>query len=119
VTLIQRFGSALNLNIHFHMILLGGVYVPVEGAQPVFRHLPAPTATELGALVQQIAERIGKTLERRGLVERDMENAWLAPRQSPNSSMRLVMFADAAPTLMGRASRAAARPSCRSRARSD
>ena len=38
------------------MILLGGVYVPVEGAQPVFRHLPAPTATELGALVQQIAE---------------------------------------------------------------
>ncbi len=44
----------------------------------MFRHLPAPTATELTALVQQIAERIGKTLERRGLIERDMENAWLA-----------------------------------------
>jgi ribosomal protein S27E len=47
VTLIQRFGSALNLNIHFHMIVLDGVFVPVEGAPPVFRHLPAPTATEL------------------------------------------------------------------------
>jgi ribosomal protein S27E len=27
VTLIQRFGSALNLNIHFHMLFLDGVYV--------------------------------------------------------------------------------------------
>jgi ribosomal protein S27E len=27
VTLIQRFGSALNLNVHFHMIFADGVYV--------------------------------------------------------------------------------------------
>jgi len=27
VTLIQRFGSALNLNIRFHMLLLDGVYL--------------------------------------------------------------------------------------------
>jgi hypothetical protein len=26
VTLIQRFWSALNLNIHFHMLCLDGVY---------------------------------------------------------------------------------------------
>jgi len=26
VTLIQRFGSAINLNIHFHMLFLDGVY---------------------------------------------------------------------------------------------
>lgn len=50
VTLIQRSGSALNLNIHFHMIFLDGAYVPVEGAQPVFRHLSAPTATGLQGL---------------------------------------------------------------------
>ena len=50
VTLIQRFGSALNPNIHFHMIFLDGAYVPVEGAQPVFRHLSAPTATGLQGL---------------------------------------------------------------------
>lgn len=78
VTLIQRFGSALNLNIHFHMIFLAGVYVPLEGAAPVFRHVPAPTGAELQELVQQIATRIGKVLEQRGLVERDLENAWLA-----------------------------------------
>jgi len=45
VTLIQRFGSALNLNIHFHMIFLDGLYLPVEGAAPAFRHVPAPTGT--------------------------------------------------------------------------
>lgn len=55
VTLIQRFGSALNLNIHFHMIFLDGGYLPVEGAAPVFRHVPAPTGAELQDLVQQIA----------------------------------------------------------------
>ena len=27
VTLIQRFGGALNLNVHFHMLFLDGVYV--------------------------------------------------------------------------------------------
>jgi hypothetical protein len=32
----------------------------------------------LQELVQQIATRIGKVLEQRGLVERDLENAWLA-----------------------------------------
>ena len=26
VTLIQRFGSALNLNVHLHMLILDGVY---------------------------------------------------------------------------------------------
>ena len=29
VTLIQRFGSALNLNVHFHMLMLDGVYEPM------------------------------------------------------------------------------------------
>ena len=78
VTLIQRFGSALNLNIHSRMIFLDGVYLPVAGAPPLFREVPGPTAAQLQALVQQIAERIGKALERRGLVECDLEIAWLS-----------------------------------------
>ena len=76
VTLVQRFGSSLN--IHFHMIFFDGVYLPAGAAAPVFRPVPAPTGAELQVLVQQIAERIGGVLEQRGLVERDMENAWLA-----------------------------------------
>ena len=37
VTLIQRFGSALNLNIHFHMLFLDGVYVDSPNGADRFR----------------------------------------------------------------------------------
>jgi hypothetical protein len=77
VTLIQRFGSALNLNVHFHMIFVDGVYLTAGADPPVFRHVSAPGAVELHSLVQHIAERIGRLLEQRGLIERDCENAWL------------------------------------------
>jgi hypothetical protein len=60
------------------MIFPDGVYLPVDGVAPVFRHVPGPTGAELQVLVQQIAGRIGRLLERRGIVERDIENAWLA-----------------------------------------
>lgn len=34
-------------------------------------------------LVEQIAEGLGQVLERRGLIERDIENAWLAADAEP------------------------------------
>ena len=36
VTLIQRFGSAANLNIHLHCLVLDGVYRRSAEAEPVF-----------------------------------------------------------------------------------
>src|SRR5690606_6168677 len=77
VTLIQRFGSALNLNIHFHMLCLDGAFL-TGTAPPVFRRIAPPTRRELQALVERIAQRIGRALERRGLIERDCENAYLS-----------------------------------------
>ena len=44
----------------------------------MFRALCEPRAQELQGLPGQIALRIGLTLEQRGLIERDIENAWLA-----------------------------------------
>src|SRR5690606_12474460 len=73
VTLIQRFGSALNLNIHFHMLCLDGAFLTGTDP-PVFRRIAPPTRQELQALVERIADRIGRALERRGLIERDCEN---------------------------------------------
>jgi Putative transposase len=60
------------------MLFLDGVYVVDGTGQPAFRQVAAPGLSELQVLVEQIASRIGCVLERRGLVERDMENAWLA-----------------------------------------
>lgn len=55
MTLIQRFGSALNLNVHFHMLLLDGVYEIDEAGQAVFRQVPEPDAQDLQSLVAHIA----------------------------------------------------------------
>ena len=59
-------------------LVLGVVYLADDAGQPVFRQVKAPGLGELQTLVEQIAFRIGRVLERRGLVERDIENAWLA-----------------------------------------
>jgi ribosomal protein S27E len=78
VTLIQRFGSALNLNIHFHMLFLDGAYVDGVKGTPRLRCVRAPTGEELTQLAHAIARRIGRFLEREGLLERDAENSYLA-----------------------------------------
>jgi hypothetical protein len=78
VTLIQRFGSALNLNIHYHMLFLDGVYIERPDGALRFRWVAAPTSAELARLTQTLAQRIGRYLERQGLLERDAENSYLA-----------------------------------------
>ena len=78
VTLIQRFGSALNLNIHFHMLFLDGVYVDRPDGAARFRWVKAPTTEELTQLAHTIAHRVGRFLERQGLLERDAENSYLS-----------------------------------------
>lgn len=78
VTLIQRFGSALNLNVHFHMLFLDGVYIEHPDGALRFRWVKAPTSAELAGLTQTLARRIGRYLERQRLLERDAENSYLA-----------------------------------------
>ena len=51
VTLIQRFGSAANLNIHLHCLVLDGLYEHTEHG-PVFRAAPAPSTEMLQALLE-------------------------------------------------------------------
>ena len=78
VTLIQRFGSALNLNLHFDMLFLDGVYVEGPDGSLTLRWVKAPTGAELSTLAGRIASRVGRFLERQGLLERDAENLCLS-----------------------------------------
>lgn len=50
ITLIERFGSALNLNIHLHCLVLDGVYRRDDDGAPLFQALPAPSNEQLQAL---------------------------------------------------------------------
>jgi Putative transposase/Transposase zinc-binding domain len=68
VTVIQRFGGGLNLNIHFHTLLFDGVfYAPGQGDTLDFRPLPPPTDDEVGVVLERIATRVQRLLTRRGL----------------------------------------------------
>jgi len=78
VTLIQRFGGSVNLNIHFHMLILDGVYIDsTDRSRALFSWVKAPTTDELTHLAHTIAQRVGRYLERQGLLVRDAGNSYL------------------------------------------
>ena len=107
VTLIQRFGSALNLNIHFHMLFLDGVYVDQPNGAARFRWVKSPSSAEITRLTHTIAHRVGRVdarhpwrapygrtlcvqirsrricLERQGLLERDADDCMDAAVRRP------------------------------------
>ena len=69
ITATQRFGSALNLNIHFHILVPDGVFVRRSP-----RHRPhfvsvKPTTEDVQLIVFKIARRVHRLLDRRGLLE--------------------------------------------------
>ena len=67
VTVVQRFGSGLELNVHFHALGLDGVFAPGVDGSLRFHRLPAPTDADVARLVTAIARRIGRLLARHGL----------------------------------------------------
>ena len=70
VTFIERFGGSLNLNIHFHIMYLDGVYTFPNG-KAQFHATPTPTPSELNHLVSTISHRVVKMLEKKGLIVKD------------------------------------------------
>jgi len=75
ITILQRFGSALNLNLHFHSLVLDGVYArdPKTG---ILRFYPAetPSQDDIEKLVATVAERVERWLKRQGF-GRDQEGS--------------------------------------------
>jgi hypothetical protein len=65
VTFIQRFGSALNGNLHFHTLVLDGVYASTEHPPPRFLPLPPPSHHEVARVLAGTARRITRLLESR------------------------------------------------------
>ena len=89
VTYIQRFGSALNLNIHFHMLFLEGV-ITEERGQTKFKLVKAPSHSDMEQIVDNISHRIAAYLEKARLIQRDMDNAFLDfPMDDENSLLPL------------------------------
>jgi hypothetical protein len=67
VTFIQRFGDALNLNPHFHMLAIDGVYAEDANGIISFHPVSPPSDKEVARVAERIARRIEKLMIRRGL----------------------------------------------------
>jgi hypothetical protein len=70
-----------------HMLFLDGVYVDRLDGSVRFHWVSSPTTQELTQLSQTIARRVGRYLERQGLLERDAENRHLALGAIPDDPM--------------------------------
>lgn len=60
------------------MLFLDGVYVARSDGSVRFRRVNVPTSSEATRLSHALAHRIGRFPERKGLLERDAENSYLA-----------------------------------------
>ena len=66
---VPRFGSGLELNVHFHALGLDGVFAPGADGTLRFHRLPPPSDADVARLVATIARRVERLLVRRGLVD--------------------------------------------------
>jgi len=66
VTFVQRFDSALRLNVHFHTLAIDGIYVEEDDGALAFHALPEPTAAEVHDVARRTAGRVAKILKRHG-----------------------------------------------------
>ncbi len=76
VTVVQRFGSALNLNVHLHMLIPDGVYT-CDGCTPHFLEVSAPSPESLERLTAQIVRRVYRRLVADGWLIADESQPWL------------------------------------------
>jgi Putative transposase len=71
VTFIQRFGGAINLHLHFHVVFLEGVYLDRtdQSLKPRFVKAEPPSDADVAHVVQNISRRVIRTLRRLGYLE--------------------------------------------------
>ena len=67
VVIIQRFGAALNVNVHSHALVLDGVFAEDGAGGLRFHPAPAPTDDEMDQVLATIERRVRRLLARRGL----------------------------------------------------
>jgi len=81
ITFIQRAGSALQLNVHFHTLCPEGVFVePAKTDGPVrFEQLPPPSDEQVGTMVEKVAERVIKLLRKRGYLKEEADEVEIPP----------------------------------------
>jgi hypothetical protein len=86
ITFVQTFGSALNLNIHFHTLLMDGVFIDTPVEEPItFLELPFVSQQDVDKLLLKIARRVTRLVESTAddrFDDDDLDTAALAAAQA-------------------------------------
>ena len=83
VTVIQRFGGGLQLNVHFHTLLLDGVFAEGADGALQFHAAEPPSDEEVARLLATIYRRVRRLLARRGLEMDDAPDVDPLAEESP------------------------------------
>ncbi len=70
VAIVQRFGGAMNLNVHVHALVIDGVFAK-DGAGVRFHPTPPLNAADVADVLATVEPRVRRLLERRGLGDSD------------------------------------------------
>ena len=83
VTVIQRFGGGLQLNVHFHSLLLDGVFAEAADGTLEFDPADPPSEEDVARLLATIRRRVLRLLARRGLAVEDAPDGDPLAEESP------------------------------------
>ena len=83
VTVIQRFGGGLQLNVHFHSLLLDGVFTERADGTLEFHPADPPSDEEVARLLATVRRRVLRLLTRRGLAVEDAPDQESLTEESP------------------------------------
>ena len=73
VSAIQRFGGSLNLNIHFHVTALDGVFAQTPDGDIAFHEAPVPKQKDITVLCSVVRFRVLELLRAKGLLPNDAD----------------------------------------------
>ena len=119
VALIQRLGSAANLNIHLHCLVLDGVYRRGTDGEPVFVEVPTATDEALQAVLHKVITRTMKLLTRPGVLIEEQGSIFMADNDGDSEEARVLRPLQAAACTYRIAFGPRAGQKCRRRSKSD
>jgi hypothetical protein len=61
---IQRFGSSLALNVHFHTLAVDGAWARQADGNLLFHPLPAPNDEDVARIARAVCRKVGRLLAR-------------------------------------------------------
>ena len=74
VSFIHRFGSSLNAHLHFHCVIIEGLFVKDSDSRITFHKLSTLIEEDIQAVQERVRLRVLKSFKRSGFEDHDVEN---------------------------------------------